>query len=65
LQRNFSHFGVTQIVTFGHGHLAVARLLFYSSGGTTDYSGQFLYQDNELSCIFTPVGRIVLHNPVS
>ncbi|MBG0780798.1 MAG: RHS repeat-associated core domain-containing protein [Bacteroidales bacterium] len=30
-----------------------------TTGGTTDYSGQFLYQDNELSCIFTPVGRIV------
>jgi RHS repeat-associated protein len=30
-----------------------------TAGGTTDYSGQFLYQDNELSCIFTPVGRIV------
>jgi RHS repeat-associated protein len=27
--------------------------------GSTDYSGSFLYQDNELSCIFTPVGRIV------
>jgi RHS repeat-associated protein len=30
-----------------------------TAGGTTDYAGQFLYQDNELSCIFTPVGRIV------
>jgi RHS repeat-associated protein len=30
-----------------------------TTGGTTDYAGQFLYQDNELSCIFTPVGRIV------
>jgi len=30
-----------------------------TTGGTTDYAGQFLYQDNELSCIFTPVGRMV------
>jgi RHS repeat-associated protein len=30
-----------------------------TTGGKTDYAGQFLYQDNELSCIFTPVGRIV------
>jgi RHS repeat-associated protein len=30
-----------------------------TTGGITDYAGQFLYQDNELSCIFTPVGRIV------
>jgi RHS repeat-associated protein len=30
-----------------------------TTGGTTDYSGQFLYQDNELMAIFTPVGRIV------
>jgi RHS repeat-associated protein len=30
-----------------------------TGGGKTDYAGQFLYQDNELSCIFTPVGRIV------
>jgi RHS repeat-associated protein len=30
-----------------------------ATGGTTDYAGQFLYRDNELSCIFTPVGRIV------
>jgi RHS repeat-associated protein len=30
-----------------------------TTGGTIDYAGQFLYQDNELSCIFTPVGRIV------
>jgi hypothetical protein len=30
-----------------------------TTGGITDYAGQFLYRDNELSCIFTPVGRIV------
>ncbi|MBZ0241885.1 MAG: hypothetical protein K8F24_01600 [Bacteroidales bacterium] len=30
-----------------------------TTDGITDYSGQFLYQDNELSCIFTPVGKIV------
>lgn len=30
-----------------------------TTGGTTDYSGKFLYQNNELSCIFTPTGRIV------
>jgi RHS repeat-associated protein len=29
------------------------------TGGVTDYSGPFLYTDNELSCIFTPAGRIV------
>jgi hypothetical protein len=30
-----------------------------TTGGTADCAGQFLYQDNELSCIFTPVGRNV------
>ncbi len=30
-----------------------------TTGGTTDYSGQFLYQDNELMAIFTPNGRLV------
>jgi len=29
------------------------------TGGTTDYSGQFLYQDNELMAIFTPNGRLM------
>jgi RHS repeat-associated protein len=30
-----------------------------TTGGTTDYSGQFLYHDNELMAIFTPNGRLV------
>jgi RHS repeat-associated protein len=29
------------------------------TGGVTDYSGPFLYTDNELSCIFTPAGRLI------
>jgi RHS repeat-associated protein len=31
-----------------------------ATGGITDYSGPFLYRDNQLSCIFAPAGRIVL-----
>jgi RHS repeat-associated protein len=30
-----------------------------STGGITDYSGPFSYHDNQLSCIFTPAGRLV------
>ena len=30
-----------------------------ATGGVTDYSGPFLYHDNQLSCIFTPAGRII------
>ncbi|MBZ0241729.1 MAG: hypothetical protein K8F24_00815 [Bacteroidales bacterium] len=30
-----------------------------TTDGITDYSGNFLYRNNALSCIFTPVGKIV------
>jgi RHS repeat-associated protein len=30
-----------------------------ATGGVSDYSGPFLYRDNQLSCIFAPAGRII------